>query len=86
MDNRQRARARDENQRRTILLEVKHKNFIAAVRKRGITSCHQGGDKKVNRNTYRISSIKRVIRKFHVVVGKINGKEMYKKACKVVFC
>ena len=35
--------------------------------------------KKVNRNTY-ISSIKRVTRKFHVVVAQNNGKKMYKKS------
>ena len=46
----------------------KSKNFIAAVRKRGNASCHQGGNerqrKNVNRNTYNTSSIKRVTRKF----------------------
>ena len=46
----------------------KRKNFIAAVRKRGNASCHQDENerqrKKVKRNTYRISSIKRVTRKF----------------------
>ena len=49
-----------------------------------------GSEKKVNRNTYNIFSIKRVTGKFwkfHVVVAQNNGKEMYqKKACKVVFC
>ena len=48
-----------------------------------------GSEKKVNRNTYNISSIKRVTGKFwkfHVVVVQNNGKKMYKKACKVVFC
>ena len=40
--------------------------------------------KKVNENTYDISSIKRVTKKFwkfHVVVVQNNGKEMYKKVC-----
>ena len=45
-------------------------------------SGHQGENewqrKKVNRNTYNISSIKRV--KFHFVVVQNNGKEMYKKS------
>ena len=35
--------------------------------------------KKVNGNTYDISSIKRVTKKFLVVVVQNNGKEMYKK-------
>ena len=42
----------------------------------------------LTRNTYDISSIKRVTRKIHVVVVQNNGKEMYKKmccTCKVVF-
>ena len=36
--------------------------------------------KKVNKNMYEISSVKRVTRKFHVVVVQNNGKEMYKKS------
>ena len=36
--------------------------------------------KKVNENTYDISSIKHVTKKFHVVVVQNNGKEMYKKS------
>ena len=36
--------------------------------------------KKVNKNTYEISPVKRVTRKFHVVVVQNNGKEMYKKS------
>ena len=47
-----------------------------------------GSEKKGNRNAYDIPSIKRVTRKFLVVVLQNNGKEMYKKvccACKVVF-
>ena len=38
---------------------------------------------------YDISFIKRVTRKFHVLVLQINDKEMYKKkycTCNVVFC
>ena len=38
-------------------------------------------EKKVNKNTYDISSRKRVTRKFlDVVVVQNNGKEMYKKS------
>ena len=39
--------------------------------------------KKVNENTYDISSKKRVTKKFHVVVVVVenNGKEMYKIKC-----
>ena len=36
--------------------------------------------KKVNGNTYDISSIKRVPKKFCVVVVQNNGKELYKKS------
>ena len=46
------------------------------------------GGKKVNKNTYDISSIKRVARRFLVTVVQNNGKEMYKKSvlhCKVAF-
>ena len=38
-----------------------------------------GSEKKVNENTYDSSSIKRVTKKFHVVVVQNHGKEMYKK-------
>ena len=39
-------------------------------------------EKKVNENTYDISSIKRVTRKYHAVVVQNNGKDM----CKKVYC
>ena len=45
--------------------------------------------KKVNKNTYNISSIKCVTRKFYVLVVQNNSKEMYKKVCcmfKPFFC
>ena len=49
-----------------------------------------GSEKKVNGNTYDISSIKlRSFWKFHVVVVQNNGKEMYKKSVlhvKSCFC
>ena len=46
-------------------------------------SGHQGENErqrknKVNKNTYDISSIKRVTRKFHDVVVQNNGKETFK--------
>ena len=41
----------------------------------------RGSEKKeANWNTYDISCIKRVDRKFHVVVVKNSGKEMYTKS------
>ena len=47
-------------------------------------SGHQGENewqrKRMNRNAYNISSIKRVTRKFHFVVVQNKGKEMYKKS------
>ena len=49
-------------------MEEKHKNFIAAVRKRemlGATKVKMSGsEKKGNRNTFNISSKKRIPRKF----------------------
>ena len=40
-----------------------------------------GSEKKtVNKNAYDSSSIKRVTRKFRVVVVQNNGKEMYKRS------
>ena len=58
-----------KNKQRRISLEEKHENFIAVVRKMKNTSGHQGENerqrkKKVNRNTYNISSIKPFTRKF----------------------
>ena len=72
-----------------FLLEEQHENFVAAVTKWEMLAAAnqmQGENerqwKKVNENTYDISSIKRVTKKFwkfHVVVVQNNGKEMYKK-------
>ena len=48
-----------------------------------------GSEKKSDQTTYNFYSIKRVTRKFHVVVVQNNAKETYKKVCctcKVVFC
>ena len=58
--------------------------FCSGGEKMRNASGHQGENerqwkKKVNKNTYEISSVKRVTRTFHVVVVQNNGKEMYKK-------
>ena len=49
-----------------FLLEEQHENFAAAVRKREMLAATKakmsGSEKKVNKNTYDISSIKRVTR------------------------
>ena len=82
MDDKERARARDEKQRRLISLEEKHETLIAAVRKWEMLAATKvktsGSEKEANRNTYDISSVKLVTRKFHV---QNNGNEMYKKVC-----
>ena len=64
--NRQRAIAKDKNQRRPISLEEKHNTFIAAVRKRGNASCYQAENERQRKEIEQdhISSIKRVTRKF----------------------
>ena len=88
MDNRERARERDKSQRRPISLEEKQKHFIAAVGKRGNASCHQlkvkvsGREKKVNRNTYNISSIKRGTGKFLKVSRCIRSKQRQRNVLK----
>ena len=50
------------------MLEEKHKNFVAAVRKWEMLAATKvkmsGSDKKVNKNKYDSSSIKRVTKKF----------------------
>ena len=55
--------------------EEKHDNFILAVRRKEMLTDEKmsGSKKKANRNTYDISSIKRVIRKFHVAVVQNNS-------------
>ena len=83
-----------------FLLEEQHENFLAAVTKwemLAATNQMQGESKrqwkKVNENTYDISPIKSVTKKFLEVsrCGRSNnGKEMYKKKCaareKLLFC
>ena len=70
--------------------ETKREDFRAAVRKWEMLAATKvkisGSErKKVIRITYDISSIKRVTRKFHVVVVQTNGKEVYKKVCWTFF-
>ena len=88
MENRERAKARDKKQRRPISSEEKRENFIAVVRNWEMLATTKvkmrGSKKKVKGNTFKISSIKLVTRKFLqvsiVVVMQNNGKEMYKKS------
>jgi len=50
--------------------------MLAAIK---VKMSRSKGQKKANRNTYDISSIKRVTRKFHVVIiVQNNDKELYK--------
>ena len=87
MDNREGARARDKKQRRQISLEEKHENFIAGVRKwemLAATKVKMSGSEKKNSElehiqTYNISPIKCVTRKFYVVVVQNNSKKCTKK-------
>ena len=57
-----------KKQRRHFLLEEQQKHFVAAVRKLQMVAAIKvkmsNSEKKVNKNTYDISSIKRVTRKF----------------------
>ena len=73
-----------------FLLEEQHENFVAAVRKWEMLAATNtrwkwaAVKKKVNENTYDISAIKRVTKRFlevsHIVVVQNNCKEMYKKS------
>ena len=66
-------------------MEEQHENFVAAVTKWEMLAATNARKKwaavkkKVNENTYDISSIKSLW-KFDVVVVQNNGKEMYKKS------
>ena len=64
------------------MLEEQHENFVAAVTMLAATNArlNERSEKKVNENTYDISSIKKSLWTFHVVVVQNNGKEMYKKS------
>ena len=82
VENRERAKARNTQQRRPISLEEKHQNFTAAVRKwemLAATKVKMCGNQKKWAGTHNISCIKRV-------VVENNGKEMYKKVLDVQSC
>ena len=76
------------------MLEEQHENFVTALGKIRNASGQRGENerqpKKMNKNTYDISSIKHVTRKFHVLVVQNNGKEMYTEKyaarAKLLFC
>ena len=58
--------------------EEKHDNFILVVRRKEMLTATKekmsgSKKKKADRNTYDISSVKRVIRKFHVAVVQNNS-------------
>ena len=83
-----------KKQRTPIPLEEKHKNLIAAVRKKGILAAIKvkisaSEKNKVTRKTYSISSIKRVTRKFLEVSRCIRAKQRQsnekKKRAKLFF-
>ena len=61
-------------------MKKKQKAFIAAVRKRGNASGHQGENERQRKQKGEQGHIKRVTRKFLVVVVQGNGKEMYQKS------
>ena len=82
VENRERAKARNTQQRRPISLEEKHQNFTAAVKKwemLAATKVKMCGNQKKWAGTHNISCIKRV-------VVENNGKEMYKKVLDVQSC
>ena len=64
-------------------MEENHQNFIAAVRKREMLAATKvkmgGSEKKVNRNTYNISSIKSVSGGFTFESCKTTAKKCIKK-------
>ena len=68
VDNREWARVRDKKQRRPMTLEGLHGNFMAVVWKWEMLAATKmkmsGSEKIANRNTFNISSIKRVTREF----------------------
>ena len=85
---RQRVRARDKKQRSHCLLEEQHEHFVAAVKVRNACG-HQGENeqqwKKVNKNTYDSSFIKRVTRKFLEVLRCSLPKQRQRNVQKSVF-
>ena len=87
---RQRSRARDKKQRRHFFVGRTTWKFCSGGDKMRNASGHQckvkmsGSEKKVNENTYDISSIKRVTKKFLEVSRCSRAKKVY-CTCKVAF-
>ena len=62
------------------MLEAQHEVAVGGKQEMlAATKVKISGSEKRNKNTYDISSIKRVTRKFHVVVVQNKGKECTKK-------
>ena len=85
MDNRERARARDKQQRRPISLEENHKNFIAVVRKRGNVSGHHGENERQRRKSEQ-EHIKHVTKKFVEFFSCSRAKQWQKNVQKKGWC
>ena len=85
MDNRERARARDKQQRRPISFEENHKNFIAVVRKRGNVSGHHGENERQRRKSER-EHIKHVTKKFLEFFSFSRAKQWQKNVQKKGWC
>ena len=89
---RQGFRARDTKQRRHIFVGITTRKFCSGGDKMRNASGHQckvkmsGSEKKVNENTYDISAIKRVTKKFLEVSRCSRRKTTAKKCTKKVFC
>ena len=81
-------REKELEQRRPTSFEEKHENFIAAVRKWEMLAATKvkmsGSEKKVNKNTYDISSIKRVTKKFLEVSRCSRAKQRQRNVQKSV--
>ena len=85
VDNRERAKPRDKKQRRLIPKEKTHETFKVVVRKWEMlvaTKVKMSGSEKkkeLNRNTYNISSMKRVTWKFLEVSRYSCAKQWQRK-------
>ena len=95
VDNREKARLRDKKQRRPSSLEVRKLwNFYTGSEKMRNASGHRGENshqrqwkqKKGNRNTYDICSIKRVTRKFLEVSRCSRAKQRQRNVQKKKLC
>ena len=88
---RKRVQCERKKQRRHFLLEEQHENFVAGGDKMRNASGHQGENerqwkKKVNKNTYDISFIKRVTRKFLEVSRCSRAKKQQRNEKKKMCC